>query len=56
MTPELSLALRQNACRRALLYGAEDSPAARARYFRELEAIDLLAGHQSPFGALGRKA
>lgn len=26
---------------------------ARRRYFRELEAADLLGGHSSPFGALG---
>lgn len=26
---------------------------ARRRYFRELESVDLLGGHDSPFGVLG---
>lgn len=65
MTPELTLALRQNICRRAHLAGAESAQLAadghavaaaemRRRYFRELEAIDLLGGlSPSPFAPLG---
>ena len=32
---------------------AQQAHHARRRYFRELEAADLLGGHSSPFGALG---
>ena len=32
---------------------AQRAHQARRRYFRELEAIDLLGGHSSPFGELG---
>lgn len=32
---------------------AQQAQQARRRYFRELEAVDLLGGHSSPFGALG---
>lgn len=65
MTPELILALRQNTCRRAHIAGAEAASLAtdghtataaetRRRYFRELEACDLLAGlSPSPFAPLG---
>lgn len=60
MNPELSLALRQSACRRAHLAGAEAAKlqaaadAARRRYFRELATCDILGGHPSPFDALGQ--
>jgi hypothetical protein len=59
MTPELTLSLRQSACRRAHLAGAEAASleaaarAARRRYFRELETCDLLGGHPSSFTHLG---
>lgn len=59
MTPELSLALRQSACQRAHLAGAEAArlqaaaDAARRRYFRELETCDILGGHPSTFAELG---
>jgi len=65
MTPELTLALRQNIGRRAHIAGAEaaslatdgflaEAAEARRRYFRELEAIDLLGGlSPSPFAPLG---
>lgn len=72
MNYDLALALRQNTCRRAHIYGAEwviaskeartqadptvaddllaGAAVARARYFRELESIDLLGGlFPSPF-------
>jgi hypothetical protein len=32
---------------------AQQAQEARRRYFRELEAVDLLAGHSSAFGGLG---
>lgn len=32
---------------------AQQAHHARRRYFRELEAADLLGGHSSPFGELG---
>lgn len=59
MNPQLSLALRQSACRRAHLAGAEAArlqaaaDAARRRYFRELETCDLLGGYHSSFAPLG---
>ncbi len=67
MSPDLNLRLRRNTAARAHLYGAEarrleqqaaalqaQAVAARRRYFRELEAVDLLAGHSpSPFAPLG---
>jgi hypothetical protein len=65
MTPDLTLALRQNTCRRAHIAGAEaaslatdgflaEAAEARRRYFRELEACDILGGHTpSPFAPLG---
>lgn len=59
MTPELSIALRQSACRRAHQAGAEaarlEAAAREARrlYFRELATCDLLGGHPTPFDALG---
>lgn len=62
MTPELTLALRQSACRRAHYYGAEAvilekeaaallqrANIARRRYFRELSTANLLGGHPAPF-------
>lgn len=65
MTPELNLSIRQNACRRAHLFGAEAvilekeaakmlqrAAEAKRRYFRELSYIDKLAGHDSPFEVL----
>lgn len=67
MNPDLNLQLRRTAAARAHLAGAEAralehqaaalqarAVAARRRYFRELEAVDLLAGHSpSPFASLG---
>jgi hypothetical protein len=59
MNPDLALALRQSACRRAHLAGAEaarlEAAAREARrlYFRELATCDLLGGHSSPFNPLG---
>lgn len=59
MTPELALALRQSAARRAHLAGAEAAHLeaaareARRRYFRELATCDLLGGHSTFFDALG---
>lgn len=59
MTPELTLALRQSASRRAHLAGAEaarlqaEANEALRRYFRELETVDLLGGHPSHFSSLG---
>lgn len=60
MTPDLILALRQSACRRAHIAGAEAARLeavareARRRYFRELEACDILGGNiPSPFTHLG---
>lgn len=59
MNPELALALRQSACRRAHLAGAEAArlqaaaDEAKRRYFRELETCDLLGGYHSSFAPLG---
>lgn len=66
MTEELKLNLRQCACRRAHLAGAEAArleaeakqamkraTEARCLYFRELAAADRLGGHPTPFDALG---
>jgi hypothetical protein len=59
MTPDFSLNLRQCACRRAHLAGAEAArlqaaaDAAKRRYFRELETCDLLGGYDSSFTPLG---
>lgn len=59
MNPELTLALRQSACRRAHLAGAEATrlqaaaDEAKRRYFRELETCDLLGGYHSSFAPLG---
>jgi|GEM_PF-3636266 hypothetical protein len=65
MTPELMLNLRQCACRRAHLAGAEAARleaeakeaqrravAARCLYFRELATVDRVGGHPTPFDAL----
>lgn len=68
MSPDLTFALRQSACQRAHLAGAEAviaekeaaallkrAAAARQRYYRELITVDLLGGHgPSPFEALLR--
>lgn len=59
MSPDLKLNLRQNACSRAHLAGAEAArlqaaaDEAKRRYFRELETCDLLGGYHSSFAALG---
>lgn len=65
MTHDLILALCQNTRRRAHLAGAEaaslatdgflaEAAEARRRYFRELDACDILAGFgTSPFASLG---
>lgn len=67
MNPDLLLALRHAATRRAHLAGAEAmhlereaarlleaAKSARRRYFRELTAVDDLGGHSpSPFAHLG---
>lgn len=68
MSPDLTLNLRQCACRRAHVAGAEAvilekqaaallkrAAAARQRYYREQVSVDLLGGHgPSPFEALLR--
>lgn len=67
MTPELMLNLRQCACRRAHLAGAQAArleaeareatrraAEARCLYFRELATVDLVGGHPTSFGALGK--
>lgn len=66
MNFELQQALRASARSRAHEYGAQavilekeaaalltQAAEAKRRYFRELEAVDLLGGHTSVFGALG---
>lgn len=42
-----------NDVQREAFWLASKAQNARRRYFRELEAVDLLGGHSSPFGELG---
>lgn len=53
MTQDLLIPLIENTRRRAQLYGAETTPEARRRYYRELAAIDALLGQCSSFERLG---
>ncbi len=48
MTPELQVAICHSATSRAHLAGAEQTPAARRRYWRELASAQLLMGHRWP--------
>ena len=48
MTPDIRVALCRSITARALAYGAEQTPEARRRYWRELAACRLLEGHPWP--------
>ena len=53
----LRVALCHSITARALLYGAEQTPEARRRYWREVSAVQLLMGHRWPEAeALGAMA
>jgi len=48
MNHSLRVALCHSATARALLYGAEQAPEARRRYWREQAACELLHGRRWP--------
>ena len=48
MTPDLRVALCRSITARALAYGAEQTPEARRRYWREQAACELLQGRRWP--------
>ena len=48
MNHALKVALCHSITARALLYGAEQTPEARRRYWREVSAAQLLMGHRWP--------
>lgn len=57
MNHDLKVALCQNITRRAHLAGAEEGAAARARYWRDLAAVQALMGYRweaaERLGAMG---
>ena len=48
MNHDLRVALCHSITARALLYGAEQTPEARRRYWREVASAQLLLGHRWP--------